>query len=354
MEMKPVGYINSLFTFKNGTPRQPSVCPFARGSLKIDKSIFTNPEHSLEGLEEFSHVWLIFIFHKNNAEYMKAKVKPPRLNGKRVGLFSTRSPYRPNAIGLTLAKLEAVSGSTLHLSGIDLLDGTPVLDIKPYIPEYDSPPSSCKNNSTDEEVLKETLDDPANENQELKSLASDVDQVNKHITTFTEDGQIKEPKLKHLNENEHKDGKDPNLTPENHKCNSEISCDNNNLNSEPLTQCSSSPEVKSAKWISDAPVTKLCVTITERANSQLQKFSKSAKNDEFRLKFLDSADEALEAIRAILCEDPRSIYRRQKCVDNLYYFTVDVLHVTCWFDDDLVEIVRIQPISHAQHLQLPK
>lgn len=57
MEVKPIGYINSLFTFKNGTPRQPSVCPFARGTLQVDKSIFTNPEHSLEGLEEFSHVW---------------------------------------------------------------------------------------------------------------------------------------------------------------------------------------------------------------------------------------------------------------------------------------------------------
>lgn len=57
MEVKPVGYINSLFTFKNGTPRQPSVCPFARGTLQVEKSIFTNPEHSLEGLEEFSHVW---------------------------------------------------------------------------------------------------------------------------------------------------------------------------------------------------------------------------------------------------------------------------------------------------------
>ncbi|XP_062617095.1 tRNA (adenine(37)-N6)-methyltransferase-like [Saccostrea cucullata] len=358
MEMKPIGYINSLFTFKNGTPRQPSVCPFARGSLKIEKSIFTNPEHSLEGLEEFSHIWLIFVFHKNNAEYVKAKVKPPRLNGKRVGLFSTRSPYRPNAIGLTLAKLDTVSGSTLHLSGIDLLDGTPVLDVKPYIPEYDSPPSSCKNNSSDEKDLKETLDDPGSENQELESLPSDVDQENECIATSSGDDhtnnseyvkeKIKVPQVEHLDENKHMfDGKAFNQAPENHDCSNEISS-----NCESQTQSFSSPEVKSAKWISDAPVTKLCVTITERASSQLHRFSKSAINNDFRLKFLDSADEALEAIRAILSEDPRSIYRRQKCEDNLYYFTVDVLHVTCWFDDDLVEIVRVQPISHAQHLKL--
>ncbi|XP_014065009.1 tRNA (adenine(37)-N6)-methyltransferase [Salmo salar] len=100
-----------------------------------------NPEHSLVGLDNYSHVWVIFLFHKNGHLSYKAKVKPPRLNGQRVGMYSTRSPHRPNALGLTLAKLDRVTGDTLHLSEIDMIEGTPVLDIKPYISDYDSPHS---------------------------------------------------------------------------------------------------------------------------------------------------------------------------------------------------------------------
>lgn len=118
-----------------------------------------------------------------------------------------------------------------------------------------------------------------------------------------------------------------------------------------VTNSARKTDIKSAKWISEAPISKLDVTITERAKSQLQKFSKLAENPDFRLKFLHSAEEALEAIKAILSEDPRSIYRRQKCEDSLYYFTVDVLHVTCWFDDDVVEVVKVQPVLYAEHLK---
>ncbi|GAB1609943.1 hypothetical protein Ahia01_001280200 [Argonauta hians] len=137
--MQPIGHMQSLFKFKNGTPRQPGICQYARGTLTIDKSIFNNPEHSLEGLQDFSHAWIIFVFHKNTNPYFKAKVRPPRLDGRRIGLFATRAPYRPNPIGLTLAKIERISGSSIHFSGIDLLDGTPVLDVKPFIPQYDCP-----------------------------------------------------------------------------------------------------------------------------------------------------------------------------------------------------------------------
>ena len=82
---------------------------------------------------------IIFLFHKNTNKAIKAKVKPPRLDGAKVGVFASRSPHRPNPIGLTLAKLDGIIGNTLLLSGIDLLDGTPVLDVKPYIPDYDKP-----------------------------------------------------------------------------------------------------------------------------------------------------------------------------------------------------------------------
>ena len=84
---------------------------------------------------------IVFLFHKNTNKAVKAKVKPPRLDGAKVGVFASRSPHRPNPIGLTLAKLDGIVGNTLLLSAIDLLDGTPVLDIKPYVPDYDKPPN---------------------------------------------------------------------------------------------------------------------------------------------------------------------------------------------------------------------
>ncbi|XP_053512556.1 tRNA (adenine(37)-N6)-methyltransferase isoform X2 [Artibeus jamaicensis] len=136
---EPIGYLESCFSAKNGTPRQPSICSHSRACLRIRKSIFNNPEHSLMGLEQFSHVWILFVFHKNGHLSCKAKVQPPRLNGAKTGVFSTRSPHRPNAIGLTLAKLEKVEGGAVYLSGIDMIHGTPVLDIKPYIADYDLP-----------------------------------------------------------------------------------------------------------------------------------------------------------------------------------------------------------------------
>ncbi|XP_041042887.1 tRNA (adenine(37)-N6)-methyltransferase isoform X1 [Carcharodon carcharias] len=144
----PIGYIESCFTAKNGTPRQPTICSLSRARLKISKAIFNNAEHSLMGLNQFSHVWIIFVFHKNGHQSYKAKVKPPRLNGLKTGVFSTRSPHRPNAIGLTLAKLDRIEGDTLYFSGIDMIQGTPVLDIKPYIPDYDTPKADPPRNDS--------------------------------------------------------------------------------------------------------------------------------------------------------------------------------------------------------------
>eukprot|EP00911_Craspedida_sp_UC1_P002790 UC1_evm1s2041 len=139
----PIGYIRTCFPEKNGTPRQGIVVPEARGRLTVSAG-FTNPEHSLQGLSEYSHVWVIFLFHLNANAALHAKVSPPRLEGQRVGLFATRSPHRPNPIGLSLVRLERVDGATVYLSGVDLVDGTPVLDIKPYIHSYDTslPPTS--------------------------------------------------------------------------------------------------------------------------------------------------------------------------------------------------------------------
>jgi tRNA-Thr(GGU) m(6)t(6)A37 methyltransferase TsaA len=139
----PIGHLRSIFKTKNGTVRQSGLSRYARATLTIPRSVFNNPAHALENLADYSHVWLVWIFHANtSAAAVKAKVSPPRLNGARVGVFSTRSPHRPCPIGLTLARLEGVEGDTLVLSGVDIIDGTPILDIKPYIPLYDSPAGS--------------------------------------------------------------------------------------------------------------------------------------------------------------------------------------------------------------------
>ncbi|XP_078607796.1 uncharacterized protein LOC144879834 isoform X2 [Branchiostoma floridae x Branchiostoma japonicum] len=164
----PIGHLESCFKQKAGTPRQPTVCDLSKAKLTISRNVFNNPEHSLDGIEKFSHIWILFVFHMNGGEAVKAKVKPPRLDGVKVGVFATRSPHRPNPIGLTLAKLDKVEGDTLHLSGIDILDGTPILDIKPYIPVYDGVSTGltgqkasiacCRENAADKDISEEDTD----------------------------------------------------------------------------------------------------------------------------------------------------------------------------------------------------
>ncbi|XVF34286.1 hypothetical protein REPUB_Repub18cG0046300 [Reevesia pubescens] len=144
--MAPIGIIQSCFSTRNGTPRQPLLVPLARACLVFDSARV--PPASLEGLEEYSHCWILYVFHLNtdleklwkhpSKSKFKAKVRVPRLKGGRMGVFATRSPHRPCPIGLTVAKVEAVQGNMLLLSGVDLVDGTPVLDIKPYLPYCDS------------------------------------------------------------------------------------------------------------------------------------------------------------------------------------------------------------------------
>src|SRR5690606_33996093 len=87
----------------------------------------------------FSHIWLIFVFHQNSGPFHQGKIHPPRLNGEKVGVFATRSPHRPNNIGLSLVELISVNEKecSIQVAGLDLVDGTPILDIKPYVPQHD-------------------------------------------------------------------------------------------------------------------------------------------------------------------------------------------------------------------------
>lgn len=136
---EPIGYFESCFKHKNGTPRQGCLTPESKGRLKIFNRDSVSAKEALEGLDLYSHIWIIFWFHNNGSSRPMAKVCPPRLNGKSTGVFSTRSPHRFVPIGLTLAKLDYVKEDYIYVSGIDIIEGTPILDIKPYIPKYDCP-----------------------------------------------------------------------------------------------------------------------------------------------------------------------------------------------------------------------
>jgi len=255
---KPIGYLRSIFASKNGTPRQSGLSEYARASLTISKEVFTNPDHSLHDLSSFSHVWLVWVFHQNVGRAVKAKVSPPRLGGGRVGVFSTRSPHRPANIGLTLARLEAVEEDTIHLTGVDMVDGTPVLDIKPYIAQYDSP----------------------------QSHSGPSPSPSLHVTC-------------------------PSPGP--------------------------SPGVSCPGWVGN-PDGNLRVIFSNRAETDL------ANIDMSLCEWLRSQAELRQAIRDILAEDPRSVYRKNKCSDRMYFTSIDGVHVTAWFDPDIdgMEVLKIR------------
>ncbi|WP_246542715.1 tRNA (N6-threonylcarbamoyladenosine(37)-N6)-methyltransferase TrmO [Paludibacterium yongneupense] len=139
-----IGIIHSPFREKFGIPRQPALAPAARLRLQLLPP-YDHPD-CVRGLDAFSHVWISFVFHETAARGWSALVRPPRLGGNtRVGVFASRSSHRPNPLGLSLVELigiEREHGLSLILGGADLLDGTPVLDIKPYIPFVESRPDA--------------------------------------------------------------------------------------------------------------------------------------------------------------------------------------------------------------------
>lgn len=146
MTMDVIAHIRTDLPEKFGVPRQSGLVPQLRGTVVFEPA-YRNPD-ALRGLEGFSHLWLIFRFHQAVREGWSPTVRPPRLGGnRRMGVFATRSPFRPNAIGLSCVKLEAVRpdeklGTVLEVSGADLVDGTPILDIKPYLPYADCHPEA--------------------------------------------------------------------------------------------------------------------------------------------------------------------------------------------------------------------
>lgn len=141
--IRPIAVIHTDFSDKFGIPRQSGRVPSLTGRIVFEEK-YRDPE-ALRDITSFSHLWLLFDFSRAHREGWSPTVRPPRLGGnRRVGVFASRSPYRPNGIGLSCVKLERVEhceseGDVLIVSGVDLLDGTPIYDIKPYLPYADAP-----------------------------------------------------------------------------------------------------------------------------------------------------------------------------------------------------------------------
>jgi len=138
--MKPIGVVESCFGEKFGTPRQSGIVESARGRIVFSDEV---DDEACRGLEEFSHLWLVFLFDQVDEEETRWLVRPPRLGGnEKKGVFATRSPFRPNRIGLSLVKFESIGVGSLEVSGLDLVDGTPILDVKPYLPYVEAVPDA--------------------------------------------------------------------------------------------------------------------------------------------------------------------------------------------------------------------
>ena len=146
MEFQPIAYIHNDYTAKFGIPRQSGLVEQVESRIVFEPA-YRN-EDALRGLEGWSHLWLLWIFSESIRENWSPTVLPPRLGGKtRMGVFATRSPFRPNPIGLSSVKLLGVDlhtpeGPVIRVAGADLMDGTPILDIKPYLPYTDSHPDA--------------------------------------------------------------------------------------------------------------------------------------------------------------------------------------------------------------------
>ena len=145
--IKKIAEIRNGFSDKFGIPRQSGLCDKVISKIVFEEKYRT--AEAVRGLEDFSHIWLIWHFSRSVREEWSPTVRPPRLGGnKRIGVFATRSPFRPNPLGLSCVKLEGLEidkelGPIITVSGADLLDGTPIYDIKPYIPYADAKPDAA-------------------------------------------------------------------------------------------------------------------------------------------------------------------------------------------------------------------
>ena len=145
----PIGTVRSVFAKRSGTPRQPGLVASVESRIEIVPELF----QAIDSMGEFSHVWVMFVFHKNTNiskrlkskrpfEGLKLLVEPPKAEGRKVGVLSCRTPHRPNPIGLSLCRVVRVEKDAIIVAGLDCLDGSPVVDIKPYLPMIENVPDA--------------------------------------------------------------------------------------------------------------------------------------------------------------------------------------------------------------------
>lgn len=182
INFSPIGVVRSCFKEKFGIPRQPGLAPSSRGQILMQPPF--DQEDAFAGLEGVSHIWLQFVFHQSADHPWQPKVRPPRLGGNRsVGVFATRSPFRPNALGLSVVRylgwVREHGQLCVNIAGLDLLDQTPILDIKPYVPYVDLVPSAINELAQDAPALMPVrfADDAARTCAELAANGMDWRQL---------------------------------------------------------------------------------------------------------------------------------------------------------------------------------
>lgn len=162
-QIDPIGIIHSPYKEKFAVPRQPGLVPSARSEIYLQGD--ANAMEAVRGIEQFSHLWLLFLFDQNLEAGWRPTVRPPRLGGnERVGVFASRATFRPNGIGMSAVELKGVRQQDgqviLELGGVDLVDGTPIIDIKPYIPYSDSIADACGGFASEEPTKLEVIFTP--------------------------------------------------------------------------------------------------------------------------------------------------------------------------------------------------
>lgn len=213
-----------------------------------------------------------------------------------------------------------IAGNVIYLRGIDMISGTPVIDVKPCIPQYDSPWNHETNMCVGETAS-------LNQGQQLLHCTDKSSAVLPEALPSDRESECG-------------------------------SCNNGEVENvlSAITCCQISdasrntvkPEVSVASWITDSVQPAVLVLFTARAEQQLKRFDSLSADPSFRLRLLTSASELRSALTAVLQADPRSAYRRKHCQHQLYFVTVDVAHVTCWFDDDTVEVLKVQSVLALQ------
>lgn len=354
---RPIGYIETAFDNKRAVPRQPSVLTNLRGVIVIDTNVLNNPNHALSGLEEFSHVWIIFHFHITDGNSVQAKVSPPRLAGQRCGVFSTRSPHRPCPIGLSLVKLHSIEGNKIHFYGVDMVNGTPVLDIKPFIPQYDYPPANGDSPILTSLVRPRTegISDVA---ETMASLQVDDDSYSARsasprlvqpigidtsspITSPFGDipALLQEPDnfISPSPESSSEDMLDGPITSPVNRDTERGSPDGQERFTPPQLNINQDG-IRVASWVINPPSQRYQVVFTEDSLQRL--------NDLIG----ERAQDFKSNIENLLSEDPRSVYVRNRYPDHEYSCVLEDLSVSCVFNDNS-STCTIIAIRSAEELQ---